>query len=148
MKPNKAIIIMLALIFPVLLILIIRETNSVYAQSNTPTPITTVIASQTNQDQIETKNAILTAQYDLMRQYDQRLLNTVYWSLSVVGALVVGLTALNWYTNNRLYERDKAIYQKELEGFINVELGKSEVSIRNELGNRFNTLSKELEEIH
>lgn len=41
-----------------------------------------------------------------IREYDQRLLNTVLWSLSGVFLLVILLGSYSWFTNFRIYSRD------------------------------------------
>ena len=60
----------------------------------------------------------LRAQLELMHQYDQRLLSTVYWSLTVVVALVLALITIIGFLNLRVYERDKAALKQELVGLI------------------------------
>lgn len=79
-----------------------------YAQSPSVTP------TIQNQTQPDTEVAVLRAQLETMRQYDQRLLETVYWSLGGAGAIVLLVVGLGWYTNFRLHERDRAALKKEL----------------------------------
>jgi hypothetical protein len=50
---------------------------------------------------------VLEAQLETMRGYDERLLATVYWSLGGVFLLVVLVGGINWFTNYRLYERER-----------------------------------------
>ncbi len=52
-------------------------------------------------------SAIARAELDTVREYDQRLLSTVYWSFSGVFLLVVLIGGVNWFTNYRLYERER-----------------------------------------
>lgn len=49
---------------------------------------------------------LLTDQLATVREYDQRLLNTVLWSLSGVFLLVILLGSYSWFTNFRVYNRD------------------------------------------
>lgn len=72
------------------------------ARGQTPTPeIETSSSYSANAD--SEKIAVLRAQLELMRQYDQRLLATVYWSLGALAAVVVLVIGLGWYTNFRVY---------------------------------------------
>lgn len=66
----------------------------------TPTPSEEVIA--------------LRAQLDIMRQYDDRLMQTVYWALATTGTLALLVVGLGWYTNFRLYKRDVVEVKKEI----------------------------------
>lgn len=52
-------------------------------------------------------NALLKSQIETMQRYDDRLLNVVYWSMSGVFLLVVLVGGMNWFTNYRLYEKEK-----------------------------------------
>jgi hypothetical protein len=62
------------------------------------------------------ETAILKAQLQVMQSDDQRLTTSVYWSLGVVGAIALLLVGYSWFTNMRIYERDKAALTQELEG--------------------------------
>lgn len=66
----------------------------------------------------------LRAQIEIMRQYDQRLLSTVYWSLGVLATVTILLIGFGWFANFRLYERDKIALRQELIVFIQEELSK------------------------
>ena len=61
-----------------------------------------------------TEIMVLRAQLDTMKDYDQRLLDTVHWSLGIVVATLAFLVGYNWYTNHRGIERDKAALKEEL----------------------------------
>jgi hypothetical protein len=104
-------------------ILALGISSTLYAQSPSPTPSSTAIPSVSpipNEEVI-----VLRAQLEVMRQYDQSLLSTVYWSLSVIVALVILLAGYGWYTNFRVYERDKNAMQQDLQGYLQQEIGKS-----------------------
>jgi hypothetical protein len=58
---------------------------------------------------------MLKAQLEVIRDYDQRLLATVYASLGGVFLLVVLVGGLNWFTNYRLYERERDSLKQSLQ---------------------------------
>lgn len=66
----------------------------------------TLVPGASTQTQPAT-DRVLEAQLDTMREYDQKLLATVYWSLGGVFLLVVLVGGINWFTNYRLYERER-----------------------------------------
>jgi hypothetical protein len=49
---------------------------------------------------------LLRQQLETMREYDQKLLSTVLWSLSGVFLLVILLGGYSWFSNFRIYNRD------------------------------------------
>lgn len=54
-----------------------------------------------------TEVVLLRTQLAVMKEYDQRLIATVYWSLGGVFLLVILVAGLNWFANYRLYERER-----------------------------------------
>ncbi|MCZ8206555.1 hypothetical protein [Gemmatimonas sp.] len=68
--------------------------------------------------------SLLRAQNALMREYDQRLLATVYWSLGGVTVLVGLLVGFSWFTNFRVYERDKLLLRQEIAAGLRDDLAK------------------------
>ena len=66
--------------------------------------------------------AALRAQLELMRQYDQRLLNTVYWALGTVVFVALLLSGYSWYANFRVYQRDRANLRDELRLLVQKEM--------------------------
>ncbi len=75
----------------------------------------------------------LRAQLELMRQYDQRLLSTVYWALGTLAVVAVALVGFGWFANFRVYERDKSALSSELKALISSDVGQ----ISSKLENRF-----------
>ena len=68
--------------------------------------------------------AELRAQNRLMRDYDQRLLATVYWTLGSVVLLGGLLVGFGWNANSRSYERDRAALRQELQGLAREDAAK------------------------
>jgi hypothetical protein len=95
----------LSLLIVISLLTVIGVEVSVHSQTPSPTITPNVVNQSTAQTDAE-KIAVLQAQLNLMREYDQRLLNTVYWSLGSLGAVILLIIGLGWYTNFRLYNRE------------------------------------------
>jgi hypothetical protein len=81
--------------------------------------------------------AVLEAQLETMRQYDQRLLSTVYYALGALGGVVLLVVGLGWYTNFRIYRRDVTDLESSLRGQMN-KMGK-------ELESKVEKMERELE---
>lgn len=60
-----------------------------------------------------------------MREYDQKLLQTVYWALNAVGGLVLIVVGLGWYTNFRLYKRDVIELKREVVNAVKADMVKA-----------------------
>ena len=58
--------------------------------------------------------AVLHAQLEERRESDDRLLATVHWSLGTIAAVSILLLGFGWWTNFRVYERDKAALRQDL----------------------------------
>jgi hypothetical protein len=50
-----------------------------------------------------------------MRAYQEQFLSVVEWSLGIVAAMALGLSAFSWYTNKTNYERDREALRQERE---------------------------------
>jgi len=57
---------------------------------------------------------LLRAQLETMRDYDQRLIETVYWALGGIVGLAVLVAGFSWFSNLRLYQRDRDALRDEL----------------------------------
>lgn len=57
----------------------------------------------------------LRAQLEEIRRSEDRLLQTVYFALTTVVALAIGLSAFSWWSANRVYQHDIAAVRAELE---------------------------------
>ncbi|MEW6496352.1 MAG: hypothetical protein AB1589_28090 [Cyanobacteriota bacterium] len=83
------------------------------AQTPSPRPTTNPITSQP-----DLKVAALEAQLELMREYNKRQLDSIYWTLGAVVTVAGFLVAYNWLTNSINYQRDRDALQRELEIFL------------------------------
>jgi hypothetical protein len=67
-----------------------------------------VVGSQMASTQPPTPElAALRAQIETMREYHDRFIAIVLWSLGIVFAIALGLAAFSWFTNKTTYERDR-----------------------------------------
>jgi hypothetical protein len=78
----------------------------------TPSPV----ASSPATDSAEVQ--VLKAQLQTMKEYNEQILATVYWSLGGIVGLAVVLCGYSWYNNNLLFEREKELTRKELRALL------------------------------
>ncbi len=64
----------------------------------------------------------LKAQNELLKDYQQHLLETVYFSLGGLGVLVSLLLGYSWFTNFKIYERDKASLVNDLTAEVSKQI--------------------------
>lgn len=61
---------------------------------------------------------VLRAQLSESQRFQEQVLSTVYWSLGTLGAVAVLLVGFGWWTNFRVYERDKQSLERELRSIL------------------------------
>ncbi len=140
-----AMLIKNLLFFFTLLFCFFSYSALIYAQTPSPTATPTptpTIHSQTQSD--GEKIAILQAQLELMRQYDQRLLNTVYYTLAALGTVVFLIVTLGWYTNFRLYKRDNEALKQEVISSLAAEARQAAEKVAAQMFNDLNDIKFEL----
>ena len=76
------------------------------------------------------EKAFLRGQLAEMHDQDQRLLATVYWSLSAVFLVVVVIAGLNWFANYRVYERERESLRQEVNAQARILQSDSEERFR------------------
>ncbi|HEU4594887.1 MAG TPA: hypothetical protein VFS10_06935 [Pyrinomonadaceae bacterium] len=101
----------------ILLALTITASLNAQAKSSSLEPTPNPVPTVSNDEVIA-----LRAQLETMRQYDQRLLETVYWALSATGGIVLLIIGLGWYTNFRLYKRDVVDLKREIQSSLRNEM--------------------------
>ncbi len=74
----------------------------------------------------ESKISQLETQVNLTDKYLDRITNTVFWSLSVLGGIAALLVGFGWFSNFKVYQRDKKALREELENIIGTSLEKQE----------------------
>lgn len=60
-----------------------------------------------------TEVAVLKAQLETIRQYQDRFISMAQWSLGTVIGLALALAAFSWYNNKTSYERDRDVLRQE-----------------------------------
>ena len=150
MKVSKhhKVLVFTAFIFISLLLGGLITTTTTKAQSaSTPSPLTPTPTATTlsvaNDKSTNDEVLILKAQLEQMKFYDQRLLSTVYWSLGAVITLAILIAGFSWFTNFRLYERDKDSLRREL----SLEIDKFRSDVKVLFSEQKSSLSNSLENL-
>jgi hypothetical protein len=100
--------------------------------------ITASALAQTNVDSSEV--VILKSQLQTMHDYDRDFLTIILSALGIVGAVAVLLVGYSWFTNIRIYERDKSALTQELEGKLESKFS----NLKNALEKDQRDLNKEI----
>lgn len=85
--------------------------------------------------------AVLRAQVETMRDYNERLLSTVYWSLGTIAGIAVLLVGFSWFTNYKIYERDKSALKQELNALFSNQLLQIQNKLNEELSGKLEDIS-------
>lgn len=103
----------------------------------------------TNEQQVE----ILERQLATTETFLDEILNTVYWSLGILVTLAVLLVGFGWFSNFKVYERDKKALKSELLGLIEqnfkeiqTEIEKKSAGLSNEISNKIKEFRSEIQE--
>jgi hypothetical protein len=114
-------------------------------QSNPSSPPNQYLQTQSVAPASE-ESAVLRGQLETMRFYDQRLLQTVYWSLAGVLMLAVLLAGFQWFATQRAYDRDLSALRATLQAYTTEELGKIRDRIEGEQRSQIESAKKSLNE--
>lgn len=121
------------LTFPILSDVFLQSPSIHHIQEGTrtatpaPTPTPTPIPSEIQ---------VLNAQIELMKDYDRKLLDTVYWALGTSVIVILAAASAGWFANFRSYERDKETMRNELINLINTRTADQKKEIRNLIDSR------------
>ncbi|MDQ3750011.1 MAG: hypothetical protein M3367_13530 [Acidobacteriota bacterium] len=83
------------------------------AQTPDSSPVPAVQPQQIQPD--AERIAVLQAQMELMRDYHEKILDTVYWSLGLSITILAVFTGLGWFANFKIYKRDVEDIKRENE---------------------------------
>lgn len=123
------------------LFLILLNTTLTSAQNNNVavTPVPTITPVQSDNEQI----AVLKAQVELMKEYHERILDTVYWSLGALGGVIFIVLGLGWYNNKRNVDGLKQDIKTSLHKELLTELRESaKVEIEKIKSNEFRNIEE------
>lgn len=67
---------------------------------------------------------VVTEENRLLKDFQDSLISTVHWSLSVVVTMLLVLAGINWFANFKFYERDKKQLRYDLESYVKTEIDK------------------------
>ena len=87
----------------------------------------------------------LKTQISEMRRSEDRMLNVVLGTLTIVGTIVALLVAFNWWNNYRVYERDKQALHDDLMKTVAERIDTLVKDHNTKMNKRFEDLGKTLE---
>jgi hypothetical protein len=115
------------------------------ATGNRSTIDTTKEASASKMEDV----TVLKAQLSLMREFNQNILSTVYWSLGTIVLIVILLVSFSWFTNYRMYERELAALRQELIGLLDKQMAAFSSEFNQKSIDKFTDISeRSIEAVH
>lgn len=81
--------------------------------------------------------ALLRSQLADAQRFQEQVLSTVYWSLGTLGGVALLLVGFGWFTNFRVYERDRLALERELRGQLIEEVSKAKAEATQTATSRF-----------
>lgn len=87
----------------------------------------------------------LKEQNKIIKEYQEALLSTVYWALGAVLAMAAGLAGYNWWSNQKIYEADKARLKEEFSASINATNSRVELRLEEHRGSLSEALDVKLD---
>jgi hypothetical protein len=88
---------------------------SAYAFQSQPAPSLTPTAAPT-------EVVVLRAQLDVTKNYQDRFVSMVQWSLGTVILVTLALGGFGWYTNKTSYERDREALRHQVRALVSEEI--------------------------
>jgi hypothetical protein len=86
--------------------------------------------------------AVLRAQLDAAMRADDRLLDTVHWTLGTVAGVALLLMGFNWFSSQRNYDRDRHALQQELTAWLRTEVASREGQLTEKVDAAIKTVAK------
>jgi hypothetical protein len=92
--------------------------------------------------------AIMQAELQTLRSFQDRLLMTVYWALGTVASIAFLLVGFGWFANFRIYERDKDALGRELHTLVDQRLHELKSSLEAQTSEATSDLSASQSQQH
>lgn len=110
-----------------------------------------VIIDVAAQDQIanlESEVETLNVKFDLLNTLNTKILNTIYFALGGIGALVLAIIGLNFFQNFRLNERKVDSIREELESNFSVDIREAIATLDKKYESTREQIQKESQQIN
>ncbi|MEL7834275.1 hypothetical protein [Fodinibius sp. Rm-B-1B1-1] len=120
------------------LLLLFLNTNLIYSQSSDSTKVAENFQAQ--------KIQVLEKELETTQKYLDEITDTVYWSLGVLVTIAGLLVGFGWFSNFKVYERDKKALRNELKSLLNQESQELESSLNNRFSEVSNNISENVKE--
>ena len=122
-----------------------------HAQAPKPPTAQTAVEAKGEPAQ-EAKLQAFQAEIQVMKDFTQHILSTVYFALGTVVIVLISMMGFSWYQNFRVYERDKESLRQNLLSALKEESAKAFEDLNNRATERFKSfddnIAKELERTH
>lgn len=133
-----------------ILVLAISVASSISSAQQQPAPQP---AAQVRTDPVqEARIQSFQAEVQLMKDFTQHILATVYFALGTVVVVLIAMVGFGWYQNFRIYERDKEALRLTLAAQLSDEVAKGVARIEQQATERFKAfdenIAKALEATH
>lgn len=117
-----------------LLVIVTLLAASQYALPQTSEPGKQGDAS-TEVSSLKSEIDVLKERLDGVNQSNDKILQVVYWSLGTCVTIAILLVGYGWFSNFRMYERDRNSLERELKSLTQERTDAIEVSLRNTIQN-------------
>ncbi|MBV6857230.1 hypothetical protein KWH07_06170 [Xanthomonas campestris pv. zingibericola] len=98
-------------------------------------------------EKIMLQNELLKQQTKTLEESHSSLLDTVLWSIGGVFTMAILLVSYSWFSNNKLYQSDKAKMQEEFEAKLARSIGDMQLKEQEQRGVLVASLDQKLESI-
>lgn len=113
--------------------------------SQSPSPTAGQPAPATKPDTTQdAKVQALQSELQVMRDFTQHILSTVYWSLGVILVVLFTMIGFGWYQNFRAFERDKEALRVSLSETLRQDLSTKAVDLEQKLSEGSRAIEKKV----